>query len=239
MEKRDVVIQLGHCYRTWGATGTGGHRGTEQEFVTKVGLKARDELILIGVDAVALGADAFVPDSEVFVALHQDGGPTGARGASVGYPADSMASPAVAKYWKAKYQSSGWPSGFRPDNYTLGLRRYYGFRQNKSPVKFLIEHGFATNVSDADWMWDNIPKCVDAVVDACLYGLLNIQESDDGMIQLINDPNTRRMFATFMKGGTTTIREYSTYLPAAGEALPNMSYVIDAQIEAGNMNKVD
>ena len=239
MEKRDVVIQLGHCYRTRGATGTSGHRGSEQDFVSKVGLKAREELIAIGVDAVALGADAFLPDSEVFVALHQDGGPVGARGASVGYPANSPASPAVAKYWKAKYQSSGWPSGFRPDNYTLGLRRYYGFRRNNSPVKFLIEHGFATNVYDEDWMWDNIDKCVDAVVDACLYGLLNIRESDDGMIQLINDPNNKRMFATFMNDGTTTVREYNTYLPTAGEVLPNISYIIDSQIADGKIKQVD
>ena len=104
-----------------------------------------------------LTADEPVPKTDVFIAFHQDGSnSSAAHGASVGY--QTSLSRAYATTWKALYQAAGWPGGFRPDNYTPGLRGYYGFRKAQSRVEVIFEHGFATNHSDANWMWDNIER---------------------------------------------------------------------------------
>ena len=169
---RDVCIQLGHCYRRRGATGTAGHRGTEQEFASLVGHAMKAFLVDRGVDAVTVLADERIPDCRVFVALHQDGAASSAAyGASVGYRESSSVwskvrgwlggdtanqSHDLAQKWKALYSLAGWPSGFRPDNYTKALRGYYGFRKVRAEAKVLLEHGFATNRMDCDWMWDRI-----------------------------------------------------------------------------------
>jgi hypothetical protein len=104
-----------------------------------------------------LTADEAVPKTDVFIALHQDGSTNSrARGASVGYQTDR--SEAYAQTWKNRYADAGWPGGFRADNYTAALRNYYGFRRASSPVEVLMEHGFATNRLDEDWMWDHIDR---------------------------------------------------------------------------------
>jgi hypothetical protein len=93
----------------------------------------------------------------VFVALHQDGSTNPkARGASIGYPPSSQPSRDYGHIFKRLYAVAGWPGGWRPDNYTSALANYYAFRRTSAPVKLLVEHGFATNRADADWMWDNL-----------------------------------------------------------------------------------
>lgn len=157
MARHDVVIQLGHCFRKRGATGTSGmwqgRRRTEQEFVEKVGRRMASILNAAGIDTRVTLADETVPSSLVFVALHQDGSESRtARGASVGYPSVGDGG-RLGQIWKALYQLAGWPSGFRPDNYTAALRGYYGFRRSNATARLLIEHGFATNPDDQAWMW--------------------------------------------------------------------------------------
>ena len=105
---RDVALHFGHCFRKTGATGTVGHRGTEQEFVYRIGTKMASFLNKRGVDTVMVLADDFIPPCRVFVALHQNGGPPNARGASVGYPAAS--DKALGDIWRALYSLAGWPS---------------------------------------------------------------------------------------------------------------------------------
>lgn len=162
---RDVVIHMGHCFRTRGATGTSGHRGTEQQFVSQVAARMADQLSPFGVNAVTALADDPLPRAKIFVALHQDGSVNPqAQGASVGYPVTTP-NYQFAQLWKANYTLKGWPNGFRPDNYTRGLRNYYGFRRINADVKVLMEHGFATNRADENWMWDNMSLVVQAHVE--------------------------------------------------------------------------
>lgn len=241
----DVVIQLGHCYRTSGFTGTSGHRGTEQEFVSQVGKKMAELLTLRGYDAITVLADQRpLPRANVFVALHQDGSVnSSARGASVGYPPNDRSGREIAQIWKAHYTKAGWPSGFRPDNYTKALKTYYGFRRIHADAKFLIEHGFATNVTDANWMWENIGSVVKANCDAISQylgtGLVSISDSfEEGDMQIINDPNKQRMWAAWLKDGTQHVDEYSKYVPGAGTLMPNVSFVIDDQVAKGNIVRV-
>lgn len=245
----DVVVHCGHCFRTRGATGTAGHRGTEQQFAAKVGAQMGDLLRLRGYDvfvAYPTEHDDNLPRCKVFVSLHQDGSTNPrAQGASVGYPSSGDGA-TVAQIWKAHYAAAGWPSGFRPDNYSSGLPRFYGFRRINADAKFLIEHGFATNRGDADWMWDNLGTIVRANCDALTQYLglgkppafPTAEAFEEGDMQIINDPNQRRMWAGWTKNGTQHVDEYSKYVEGAGTLMPNVSYVIDDQVAKGNIVKV-
>lgn len=160
-----IVVQMGHVPRTSGATGT--YR--EQEFNKLVGPRLRDALKSVGHNVTLIGADDAVPSCDVFVALHCDGNANKAmRGGSVGYPSDDSNSPSgrLASAWKRHHQAGGYPGGFHPDNYTSGLRYYYGFRKSNATFEFLAEHGTTTNPDDEAWLFSNIDACVKAHVDA-------------------------------------------------------------------------
>jgi hypothetical protein len=150
-----IALQMGHCFRTTGATGTSGLDAdpTEQEFAHAAVNTAIAMLRTAGHDAVALLAD--VPDSayggyNMFVAVHCDGSTSAsARGASVGYRNNPGA--AAAAVFKQHYQQAGWSGGWRPDNYTAALAGYYGVRKAVAagvPVAFIVECGFLTSPAD-------------------------------------------------------------------------------------------
>ena len=166
-----VSIQRGHCFRRTGSTGTAGRLldgsyRTEQQYVDAVGHRIASAMRARGHRVYLLTADERVPHSDVFVALHQDGSSSSrASGASVGYPASS-ASARYASLLKASYQLAGWPYGFRADNYTAGLRGYYGYRRSSAPVKVLLEHGFATNPAEQSYMWAHLDEAARAHADA-------------------------------------------------------------------------
>ena len=132
----------------------------------------------------------------MFVALHQDGSTNpNARGASVGYPTPTIINGDYADLLKAYYTLEGWPGGWRPDNYTHALRNYYGYRRINADVKVLLEHGFATNRNDEDWMWDNADKVVNAHVRTITHWL-GVPEiptyEDDDMPHVWEDTNDRK-----------------------------------------------
>lgn len=143
-----LVVQLGHCYRHSGATGTVG----EQEYAAKVGAACARLLHGHGGWVVRqILADAPVAEyrGDAFFAIHCDGSTSAsAKGASVGYR--NVAGQQVAQAWKRAYEARGW-SGFRPDNYTTALSGYYGTRTavgqgNHRAV--IVECGFRTNPTD-------------------------------------------------------------------------------------------
>lgn len=181
MMSATVVVQMGHVPRTRGATGTSGHRGTEQEFARQLASRIRPRVEVLGHRCIVIGADDKIPDCDVFVALHQDGSANpAARGASVGYPSGEL-NPGFAADWKVRYAAAGWPGGFRPDNYTAALRNYYAFKKTSAPVRVLMEHGFATNKADADWMWDNLDVIAQVHADTIGWHLGADQQGDDAM----------------------------------------------------------
>ena len=157
------VVQMGHVPRTSGSTGTSGHRGTEQEFARRVAaeIQARYPSVIV------IGADDPCPPCDVFTSLHQDGSTNPrARGASIGFPPGSRESAEFGATFKALYAFAGWPDGFRRDNYTSALSGYYMWDRVTAPRRLLVEHGFATNREDDDWMWDNIGRIADVHVAA-------------------------------------------------------------------------
>ncbi len=197
--------------------------------------------------------------------MHQDGSDDpGARGASVGYPRYGDGA-TLARIFKARYTLAGWPDGFNPDNYTTGLRWYYGFgwnRYSKRLARFgaalLIEHGFATTVSEDNWMWDHLDVIAKVDADTILQYLGKLEptptdaagvlahlgrsaglpSSTGDDVDLINDTEAERMWATWVNGGTTVVREYSDYRGAdVGKPMPGIATVIDEQIGAGRLRK--
>ncbi len=160
-----IVIQQGHVARKTGAIGT--YR--EQEFAKIVGAKLTVEFRKLGHVVSLIGADDDVPVCDIFIALHLDGNLNKTiRGASVGYPSDdpNSASGKLAQAWKRNHQKQGYPAGFHRDNYTEGLRYYYGFRKSSAKYEYLAEHGTSTNPEDEAWLFSHLDACVKAHVDA-------------------------------------------------------------------------
>lgn len=140
---------MGHCFRRKGATGTAG----EQVYVTKVADACARLLRSPGWQVRTILADEFVSryKGDAFVAIHCDGSTSkSARGASAGYITPE--GQAFARAWKRAYEERGW-QGFRPDNYTDGLRNYYGTRvavNTGNRRAIIIECGFLTNDTDRE-----------------------------------------------------------------------------------------
>jgi N-acetylmuramoyl-L-alanine amidase len=243
----DVVIHLGHCNRTRGATGTSGiyhgERRSEQAFVKAVGYPLAEELQRMGINAVTKLADESLPRCQVFVALHQDGSTnSSARGASVGYPSPHDAP--LARLWKANYSLQGWPSGFRGDNYTRALQNYYGFRRVHADRKFLVEHGFATNLTDQAWMWDNLGKVIKSHTSTLTQwlGVTPIpptsQENDMGVrYEVFDDPIAKKAWAMWGPIDKPYVDVYGTYV-TGGEVAPNGYYGVRDAVAAGTMIQV-
>lgn len=242
------IFEPGHCNRTRGATGTSGfyqgERRSEQAFVKAVGYPVVEELRRVGVNATTKLADEHLPRCEVFVALHQDGSTnSSARGASVGYPQVGQ-SAKLASLWKANYSLAGWPSGFRGDNYTKALRGYYGFRRVHADEKFLVEHGFATNLLDQAWMWDNLDKAIQSHVNTLTQWLgvnpippVN-QESNMGVrYEVFDDPIAKKSWAMWGPIDKPYVDVYSKYV-SGGEVAPNGYYGVRDAVAAGTMVQV-
>lgn len=141
-----LVVQMGHCYRRSGATGTPG----EQPYAEAVAAACMRHIHGKGGWVVNTTlADENDYAGSMFVAVHCDGSVNpAARGASVGY--QTPEGQAAAQAWKRAYAARGW-TGFRPDNYTSSLAGYYGVENAVSAGNrraFIIECGFLTNPTD-------------------------------------------------------------------------------------------
>lgn len=142
----ELVVQMGHCYRKTGATGTIG----EQNYAERVAAACMRLLHnKSGWVVNTTLADENDYEGNAFVAVHCDGSDnSSARGASVGYRTPE--GQAFGQAWKRAYAARGWPI-FRADNYTSALSGYYGTRNavaagNRRAI--IIECGFRTNTLD-------------------------------------------------------------------------------------------
>lgn len=158
-----LVIQMGHCFRNSGATGTEG----EQPYAHQVGMRAVELLNGRGGWTVrAILADSGSEAGDLFAAIHCDGAnSSSAHGASVGYRTPEGQQ--FGQAWKRAYEARGWTQGFRGDNYTPALQGYYGVRDavaagNRRAI--IIECGFLTSPEDRKLLHG--PGGVDRVVRA-------------------------------------------------------------------------
>lgn len=131
--RADVVISAGHegrpasCARFPARKCNLGTAG-ERQWTPLVADEAARMLRAHGVSVARLPADfdgSYDADAAIFI--HFDGSSTPcASGASIGYHHTSDRH--AAESWRALYGRT-FPYGFQPDNFTVGLRDYYGFRQ--------------------------------------------------------------------------------------------------------------
>lgn len=145
-----LVVQQGHCFRTKESKKSVGTAG-EQAYAVRVAeacvrlLDGRG-----GWRVKRILADENNYRGDAFVAIHCDGSTRpSARGASVGYVTPE--GQAFGQAWKRAYAARGWTGGFRVDNNTVNLARYYGNRKAAAVGNrraFAAECGFRTNAAD-------------------------------------------------------------------------------------------
>lgn len=150
-----IVLQAGHYPRRSGSTGAPG----EQNYSVAVCAAAKGMCERGGHLVKVIGADDYVPKSDMFIAVHYDGSTNKrARGASVGYRtgrSTTAASKAAAHDWKREYARCGFEGGYRPDNYTAALQGYYGTGRAHAagtPVAFILEGGFGSHPEEGPWL---------------------------------------------------------------------------------------
>lgn len=152
----DVLIQAGHegrpasCARFPGRPCNLGAAG-ERELTPVVANAAAAWLRADGLHVVRVPAD-FVGRYRVRAAIfiHFDGSvPPCTSGASIGYP---PASKAAAIGWR-RFYGARFPFRFMPDNFTAGLRQYYGYRSVEPNANTLVlEMGEITCPAQRAWL---------------------------------------------------------------------------------------
>lgn len=153
----DVLISAGHEGRPESCAQFPKHKcnlGTagERQWTPVVADEATKILREHGVTVARLPADfRGTYDVAAAVFIHFDGSSTPCgSGASVGFhhPNDANA----AKTWHDLY-GRYFPYGFQPDNFTAGLRDYYGYRQVNAPDGSLVlELGELTCPAQRAWL---------------------------------------------------------------------------------------
>lgn len=183
-----LIVQMGHCYRKSGATGTSG----EQDYATAVGHACMLHLDGVGgwrVRTTLADVDDYRADA--FFAVHCDGSTSAsARGASAGY--QTAEGQALAQSWKRAYAARGWPI-FRPDNYTAALAGYYGVSNAVAAGTrraMIAECGFLTNPEDRDLLLapDGPGRVALALGDALGITQPPTRTIEDDDMYLINQP---------------------------------------------------
>lgn len=157
----DVLISAGHEGRPESCAHFPAHKcnlGTagERQLTPVVADEATRILREHGVTVARLPADfagVYAVDAAVFI--HFDGStPACSSGASIGY--HHTVDAAAAKTWHELYERYI-PFGFQPDNFTVGLRDYYAYRQVDAPKgSVVLELGELTCPSQRAWLMPRI-----------------------------------------------------------------------------------
>lgn len=153
----DVVISAGHEGRPASCAAFPGRKcnlgaAGEREWTPVVADEATRALRLSGVTVARLPADfhgTYLAKAAVFV--HFDGSTRPcSSGASIGY--HRTADRRAADMWRKLYGRS-FPYGFEPDNFTDGLRDYYGFKAVRaSDGALVLEFGELTCPRQRAWL---------------------------------------------------------------------------------------
>lgn len=184
-----LVVEMGHCFRTKGATGTTG----EQDYVRRAAAKMVELLHNPnGWQIHKKLADTNDYAGDAFVALHCDGSTNpNAHGASIGYR--NRAGQEFGQAVMRAYAARGWPGGFRQDNYTNALKNYYGHGEAiaaGNTKAFVMECGFLTNANDRAEL--NSPEGLERVALAIgdALGITTMEEDmalTDAQIKMLSE----------------------------------------------------
>jgi hypothetical protein len=153
----DVLISAGHEGRPASCAHFPQHHcnlgaAGEREWTPIVADAATAILRNHGVSVARLPADFsghYDVDAAVFIHFDGSDPPCGSR-ASIGYAQKVDA--AAAKAWRTLY-GAYWPYGFQPDNFTVSLREYYGFKQvDARDATLVLELGEITCPAQHAWL---------------------------------------------------------------------------------------
>lgn len=152
----DVLVQAGHEGRPASCArfpqrpcnlGAAGERALTPVVADEAARRLRAE----GYSVVRVPAD-YTGHYHVRAAIfiHFDGAsPACTSGASIGYPRDSTAAGRAWRQFYAQY----FPFAFMPDNFTRGLREYYGFRTvDPNPNTLVLEMGEISCPAQRAWL---------------------------------------------------------------------------------------
>ncbi len=153
----DVLISAGHEGRPASCAWFPQHRcnlgaAGERAWTPIVADAAARILRAHGVSVARRPADfAGVYHVKAAVFIHFDGAtPPCSSSASIGY--HGVRDKPAAAAWRALYDRY-WPFGFRPDNFTAGLRDYYAFKQvDASDGSLVLELGEITCPAQRAWL---------------------------------------------------------------------------------------
>lgn len=152
----DVLIQAGHegrpasCARFPHRACNLGAKG-ERRLTPLVADEAARELRAAGLRVARVPADyEGTYDVRAAIFIHFDGAqPSCTTGASIGYRRGSEAAAAAWRRFYARY----FPFRFMPDNFTVGLREYYGYRTvGSNDDTLVLEMGEITCPAQRAWL---------------------------------------------------------------------------------------
>ena len=212
-----VRVQTGHFGRTSGATGAYNPRLKLSEADMNHWLAVEVEKQSVSVPQLSwqfVGPDERIGDPcHLFVALHMDGSNNAsASGPSVGYPPGSVESKRFGDMWKEARLSIPGALPFRSDNYTAALSGYYGHHSlysGSAPVKIVIENGFVTNDSEAQWAQAYRPAIASALIATVsrYYGLTGPTPIDNKDSTLPEPPSLEHRIAQLERKVERTTQE--------------------------------
>ena len=181
LRRVDVVIQGGHENRLTGKTGAESRWGKEQQWTPVVADAATRALELAGFSVLRVDAAMRNQNdgklggrrrhkARLALFLHFDGAERPcSSGASVGYSGNS--DPDAAWQWKDFYRQH-WPFAWMPDNFTVNLQRYYGYRLiDASDAELVLELGELTCNKQAAWLQPRLEQLGDWVADYAMERL--------------------------------------------------------------------
>jgi N-acetylmuramoyl-L-alanine amidase-like protein len=159
MPKR-ILVQAGHNAPR--EPGFEGGTGTTREIEFTHAMQTRLVAILKADDRfhpIPQPGDLTDTPCDAALYFHGDGSSSSSsRGRSFGFPIDPVNKKLAALLEKHLSKIPGAPPD-HADNYTGGLREYYGYRRisTKGP-EVLIEHGFLTNPTEQKWLFSHLAE---------------------------------------------------------------------------------
>lgn len=225
----DCLFQAGHVAPREPEYESGTGTVREQEFTLRMQKRlavifARDKRFRVRLCAGDV-PDGWVGD--LFLSLHGDGASQSSHGYSFGWPAngrDPGRGPALAERLAHEWGLLGHPGGHHANNYTDGMRGYYGWGRVSAPTKVLIEHGFLTNPGERAWMFAHVEEMAQATYRAILahYGLAPVRR-----VLNANVVYGSKVIASGALLTSTTCRRIGAALVASGHRKPFTARVVD------------
>lgn len=174
---KTVLVQKGHAAPREPGFESGTGTVGEQALVSKIA----DRLaVLLRVDGRfhVMVVPGDIPNGvkcDAALFLHADGSSNPrASGFSFGYPQGYPVNRRLADLVAAEFMRLPGHPPHHADNYTGGLRGYYGFsRVNTAGPEVVVEHGFMTNPGERRWLEANVSRLAGAEYQALLrfFGL--------------------------------------------------------------------